>query len=378
MRVHLIKIVLFFMVWGLGISSKGQNITLKEVGFGGNYRARIYLPANYENVRLHYLVLYVLDGQVLFDVLVAIYRYNCDIYPPAIIVGIEQIERGKELIEAGETNPEGNEFFCRFLAGKLFPLIESTYRTNAIRVGIGHSHGGTFVLNAALKNDFFNAVVTISPTLWVNQSSFLRNYPPESPAWKKIKKLYCGYGDNDFPVIRKDVDSLFRKWDDKDRVKKTVFVDEDHNSAVLTGMRKGLEFVFEGFYLTETAWENIEESQNDSLFYEHFNRLSDFWGEKILPGEEDYNYLGYFYLEKEDWERAEQVFKQALYNYPSAANLYDSLGELYERRQQLKAARRCYRQALKIARKDKDMILMLPAYEAHLKGVKNKMSVKTK
>ncbi|WP_418500696.1 tetratricopeptide repeat protein [Culturomica massiliensis] len=56
--------------------------------------------------------------------------------------------------------------------------------------------------------------------------------------------------------------------------------------------------------------------------------------------------------------------------YPSAANLYDSLGELYERRQQLKAARRCYRQALKIARKDKDMILMLPAYEAHLKGVK--------
>lgn len=188
MRVHLIKIVLFFMVWGLGISSKGQNITIKEVGFGGNYRARIYLPANYENVRLHYPVLYVLDGQVLFDVLVAIYRYNCDIYPPAIIVGIEQIDRGKELIEAGETNPEGNEFFCRFLAGKLFPLIESTYRTNAIRVGIGHSHGGTFVLNAALKNDFFNAVVTISPTLWVNQSSFLRNYPPESPAWKKIKK----------------------------------------------------------------------------------------------------------------------------------------------------------------------------------------------
>lgn len=364
------KLILFIIILFSYLNTNGQYFKAKKIIVADHYQVGVYLPDNYKKSGLKYPVVYVFDGQVLSDILATTCRYNWDIYPPFIIVGVEQIDRGRELIDKGENNPEGNEFFYELLSKKLFPLVENRYRTNSIRIGIGHSHGGSFVLNAALKRDFFNAVISISPTLWINKTSFLKNYPLNNPKWNKIKKFYCAYGERDFPVIQVDCDSLFKENECLDRIKKEVLIDEDHNSVVFTGIRKGIEFIFQDFYLNDDIWNNIEELQNDSLFYSHFRKLSDFWNEEIIPSEDDYNSLGYYYVENEDWEKAEEIFRTALYYYPFSANLYDSLGELFENQQKLKEAKHYYLKALKMARKDKEMKLMIPTYEEHLKGIK--------
>lgn len=364
------KFLVLIIVLLSSLTLHASNFKTKRIKIDKNHQAVVYLPEHYQETTLHYPVIYIFDGQMLFDILVSLYRYNQDIYPAAIIVGVEQNDRGRELIDTGETNPGGNEFFYNLLSEKLFPLIQDKYRTNSIRVGIGHSHGGSFVLNAALKKGFFTAVIAISPTLWINQASFLKEYPFNAPAWGKIKKFYCAYGEQDFPVIQADCNRLFKSGEGLTVCKKETIKDEDHNSVIFTGMRKGVEFIFKDFIFSEEEWEEVEESQNDTLFYSHFDHLSGFWGEKIIPGEDDYNTLGYYYSENKAWEKAEKTFKEALYYYPFSANLYDSLGELYEKQQQPEAAKHYYQKALKIARKDKELQLMLPTYQEHLERVK--------
>ncbi|MCM1031809.1 MAG: alpha/beta hydrolase-fold protein [Oscillibacter sp.] len=367
------KYILFFIVLLSSLNMNGQYFKAKKITINEHYQAKVYLPDNYKESRLKYPVVYVFDGQMLFDILVATCRYNWDIYPPFIVVGIEQDKREQELINQGENNLNGNEFFYDILSSELFSKMGKKYRINSIRVGIGHSHGGSFVLNAALDKTFFNAVISISPTLWVNKGSFLKNYPLSASAWKGIKKFYCGYGEHDFPIIQKDVDVLFQSKDSNILYQKDVFKNEDHNSAIFMGMRKGIEFIFQDFYLNEETWEQMEELRDDSLFYSHFSRLSSFWGEEIIPMEEDYNSLGYYYIENEEWEKAEKIFKKALYYYPFSANLYDSLGELFENRHELKEAKRHYLKALRLARKDKEMKAMIPLYEEHVKKIKIKL-----
>lgn len=181
------KLILFFIGLLAFLKSEGQYFKTKEIAINSSYRARVYLPDNYDKSELNYPVVYVFDGQMLFDVLVAICRYNWDIYPPFIIVGIEQYKREQELIDQGENNLNGNDFFYDILSLKLFPMIEKNYRINSIRVGVGHSHGGSFVLNAVLNRKFFNAVIAISPTLWINKGLFLKSYPLDNSSWSGIK-----------------------------------------------------------------------------------------------------------------------------------------------------------------------------------------------
>ena len=107
--------------------------------------------------------------------------------------------------------------------------------------------GGSFVLNAALNRKLFNAVIAISPTLWINKGLFLKSYPLDNSSWSGIKKFYCAYGEYDFPIIQKDVDSLFQKRSTKMLHQKDIFKDEDHNSAIFMGIRKGIEFIFQDF-----------------------------------------------------------------------------------------------------------------------------------
>lgn len=371
------KLILFFIGLLAFLKSEGQYFKAKEIAINSFYRARVYLPDNYDKSKLNYPVVYVFDGQMLFDVLVAICRYNWDVYPPFIIVGIEQYKREQELIDQGENNLNGNDFFYNILSLKLFPMIEKNYRINSIRVGVGHSHGGSFVLNAALNRKLFNAVIAISPTLWINKGLFLKSYPLDNSSWSGIKKFYCAYGEYDFPIIQKDVDSLFQKRSTKMLHQKDIFKDEDHNSAIFMGIRKGIEFIFQDFYLNEEKWDSIEELHNDSLFYSHFRQLSSFWEEEIIPGEDDYNSLGYYYMEDEDWEKAEKILREAFDYYPFSANLYDSFGELLENQQKSKEAKRYYLKALKLAHKDKEMKLMIPIYEEHVKRIKTKLSAKS-
>ena len=158
---------------------------------------RIYLPCNYKNSGLQYPVLYMLDGQNLFD---ETSSYSgewgvdesmdavCGLKKlPAIIVGIDHAgderiaEYSPYLITEYVTEPMG-EAFADFVVNTLKPIIDSMYRTLPQRefTGIaGSSMGGVESMYIVVKyNDVFSKAGVFSPAFWTSENNY--SYVEES------------------------------------------------------------------------------------------------------------------------------------------------------------------------------------------------------
>jgi hypothetical protein len=119
------------------------------------------------------------------------------------------------------------------------------------------------------------------------------------------------------------------------------FKNENHGSVVLPAYYAGLRKVFAGWTPPQSG--SIADLDN------HYKKLSDRFGYKISPPENLVNRLGYQLLGAGKTAEAVEVFKKNVENYPNSANVYDSLGEAYEKNGQFKPARDNYEKAYKIA-----------------------------
>jgi predicted alpha/beta superfamily hydrolase len=127
----------------------------------------IGLPANYGIARRRYPAVYLLDGEqrVLLDLTIAVTAFDWRLdaidhaMPPHIVVGIEQTDRG---VEFGRSRAP----FLRFLTEEVVPGIEREFRTNPLRILIGHSLAGRFAIEALCRGGrTFAAAVAISPAI---------------------------------------------------------------------------------------------------------------------------------------------------------------------------------------------------------------------
>ena len=66
------------------------------------------------------------------------------------------------------------------------------------------------------------------------------------------------------------------------------------------------------------------------------------------------NRAGYQLLQGEKFTEAIELFKKNVANYPNSANVYDSLGEAFEKNGQLKQARENYEKAYTLAKAQSD------------------------
>jgi len=233
----------------LGFESFGSALNVQTKTFKNGRTIWVHLPEHYEESTLRFPVIYVFDGQILFNYLNGLYEYNFDKYPPAIIVGIKQTDRGNELIKQKDDQAKGIFLqFDDFISKELTHYIDSNYRTNSIKIGIGHSHGGTFLLNNLLTKKTFTVGICISPTLWTNEYDIFEKYRTIKNKSDLSFQLYLGYGENDFSAIKKGVRD-FNQILLSDSISKIIlhvdeFKNEDHNSAILIGIRKGFNNIF--------------------------------------------------------------------------------------------------------------------------------------
>lgn len=152
---------------------------------------RVYLPCDYESSGKTYPVIYMLDGQNLFD----------EVYSPAgewgidetmdsicemqlqtsIIVGIDHAnelrltEYSPWQIKKYDAGGEGDEF-ASFVANTLKPKIDSIYRTKPERehtMIAGSSMGGLMSLYFVMNhNDVFSMAGVFSPAFWTSKENF--------------------------------------------------------------------------------------------------------------------------------------------------------------------------------------------------------------
>ncbi|WP_040279461.1 alpha/beta hydrolase-fold protein [Psychroserpens damuponensis] len=361
-------------------SGTSKTHTLTSKAFEAEREIRVYLPFSYsENKTQEYPVIYLFDGQFdpLFDMTSGTMDYMSQVgeFNQYIIVGIKTTQRAREFTPMytdkktqegwGETKVGEAHILEDHLQNEIFPLIEKTYRIQPFRLAIGHSLGGTFVLNSVLsKPEFFQAVIAISPNLEYDNEQINKRFDTYLKTHDTLKKfIYVSAGtvggmENNFRKASEKLDHIINYHNPKNlEYHFTVFEGENHSTTPIHTINKG-------FSEMAKIW-TISEEKNEELIKDNtipfvddlksfYSELSKFAGYEVLPSVDEINTFGYDCLYYKKYEDALGVFNWALSLYPDNANLYDSTAEAYLKSGNKNEASRYYSKALEILEKTRD------------------------
>ena len=187
--------------------------------FGNTRTIRVLLPPGYDavgNAQKRYPVLYLLDGQNLFDTCTNEFNHQEwgvdetvqrlvgeGRIAPLIVVGIDHAgkDRGHEYLPYRDLvgNPDmpepAGKRFPDFLAGEVLPLVDGKYRTlqGLPHTGIGgSSYGGAAALYALMARPFiFGHGLIESPTMWIGMGQLVRD---TSPLVAMPRRVFVAFG----------------------------------------------------------------------------------------------------------------------------------------------------------------------------------------
>lgn len=155
-------------------------------------RVWVYLPSDYEdNATMRYPVIYMHDGQNLFDNLIAPFgewqvdetlnKFESEYHFSAIIVGIDNNDSLRLNEYSPYTHPkygggEGNKYLD-FIAETLKPSIDKEFRTLPDRENTaiaGSSMGGLISFCAGIRHpNVFSKLFVFSPSFWFNDQVYI-------------------------------------------------------------------------------------------------------------------------------------------------------------------------------------------------------------
>jgi predicted alpha/beta superfamily hydrolase len=205
--------------------------------FANTRTIRVLLPPGYdapENRSRRYPVLYMLDGQNLFDACLSdvshnewgmdetVYRLVAEKkIPPLIVVGVDHAgkDRAHEYLpykdyvgDPDMPEPAGRSF-PDFLVKEVMPLVDGAYRTlpGQPNTGIGgSSYGGVATLYALLAQPGrFGYGLIESPTMWIGMGQLVRD---TGPLIAMPRKVFFAFGgkEADDPAISERMIGLIR------------------------------------------------------------------------------------------------------------------------------------------------------------------------
>ena len=164
-----------------------QTFLVTSVVLGETRVINVYTPPGYDaQPEVSFPVLYMPDGgleedfphiAVTIDSLIRLGRI-----PPMLVVGIENIERRKDLTgpttvakdSAVAPRIGGSANFRRFIREELMPEIQRRYRCTEATAIVGESLAGWFVVETFLLDPgLFDRYIALSPSLWWNDDGLL-------------------------------------------------------------------------------------------------------------------------------------------------------------------------------------------------------------
>jgi predicted alpha/beta superfamily hydrolase len=305
--------------------------------------------------------------------------------PPVIVVGIANTDRNRDLTptHADEKNLDGSvnavptsggaDRFLDFIQTELIPEIEKRYRTAPYRIFAGHSFGGLFAIHALItRPNLFNAYIAVSPSLQWDDGRTLHQAQQFFASHAELKKaLFFSLanegnrpnpmGEN-FEQLRKTLAAGAPKgliWDS------ARYPDEDHGSTVLRAHYAGLRTIFSGWQAPRDESGFLDGGL--AGLQQHYQKLSERYGYRIVPPENMLNNVGYQLMGAKKLDDAIAAFKLNVELYPGSANVYDSLGEGLEAAGKFDSATQNFQKAIEMATKNNDAALQ--AFKGHLERV---------
>ena len=257
-------------------STAASNVTILSNTFGipqlsTTRKIWLYLPPDYATSIKHYPVLYMEDGQNLFDNATSFSGewqvdetlntlFNQGNYG-AIVVGIdngggERLNEYSPWVKPSYGGGNGDEY-AAFLANTLKPYIDANYRTRpepAMNALIGSSMGAVISTYAACEYpNSFRKVGNLSPAYWFALSSMNAYINGLSPAILQNHRMYFVCGTNESSSMVPDVNAVRNNLLGKGLTTANAFTKFDTYGTHTEGYWKG-EFgdVYQWLFQNET------------------------------------------------------------------------------------------------------------------------------
>jgi len=226
----------------------GEIRTLKSKILNEDRTLNIYLPQGYDKTK-SYPVIYLLDGSMNEDFIhvTGLVQFFNQMYsmPEAIVVGIANVDRKRDFtfhtdlkdLQKDYPTTGHSDKFITFLEKELKPYVESQFKITD-KYLFGQSLGGLLATEILLnKPEMFNNYFIISPSLWWDDESLLKQAPQllaKSPDTKKF--VYVSVGKDEHPVMVKDAAALYETLQKAGKKNWTVeykIMETDNHATIL-------------------------------------------------------------------------------------------------------------------------------------------------
>jgi len=330
----------------------------------------IYTPIGYDQSQDKYPVLYILDGETHFFHASAMVNFQSgnQVMPRTIVVGIPNTKRMHDFtptLEEGRAAGGGADNFIAFMEQELIPYIDENYRTHEYKTLFGHSLCGMFSIYTLFSNpDLFNSHISVSPYLMFDNEYVIKNAKKKLKDQPNInKQLFITIGDEpDYTESLNLFTNLLTRKAKSLTWKLRKFEDEDHGTVPLLSLLEGLKYIYPDWRLSnDDAYKGVK------AIKQHYSDLSNRYGYPIQITEAMLNRIGYQLLGNSEKNKAIKIFIYNTELYPNSANVYDSLGDAYERKYDFISAIINYQKAVDLGEKNNDP--NLPIYKENLKRV---------
>jgi uncharacterized protein len=274
--------------------------------------------------------------------------------PEMIVVGIPNTDRERDLSpthDPNEVSSGGGPLFEKFLTDELAPKIDAKYRTAPYRILVGHSLGGALAADVFLRQaGGFQACIAIDPSLWWDNQVLVqraREFVPQKNSQDTIFIASADWPRSLDPTNSMEgsaqlfVSALRTNASPGIRIGYQQLEAEDHSSSRLLGLYDGLRFVFDGYKPVDPLV-----LDRPSLIKDHFKKLSDRLGFRVLPPEGLVEKIAFALLDAQETNNAIGCFQLNVSNYPHSAYAYKNLGDAYRMSGEKKLAIQYYQRAL--------------------------------
>ena len=337
-------------------------IRIESNVLGETRQILVRVPASYAIGSQAYPVLYMTDGDRQLPNMAATTDFLSreGRMPEVIVVGISNTDRTRDLTPTHVADPQlptsgGGAKFLSFIETEVIPYVEKNYRTQPYRVFAGHSFGGLFALQALFTRPrLFNGIIAASPSLPWDNGWAMRQARELVEKNRELETTLVVTTGKESPALDREfraMQALFKSRAPKGFEFQAIkFEDEDHGSVVMPTHYAGLRKVF-------APWRFAFDGDPKTLFArarDHYAKLSKRAGYTVVIPEQTTNFIAYQLMLSGSVPEAIEVFQANVAAYPASANVYDSLGEAYERAGDRQRAKESYARAAEIGKKIND------------------------
>lgn len=300
----------------------------------------VQLPKSYQaHPNKKYPVIYRLDGAGNLPLINAVLErlQQNDQAPEVIVVAIESTNRLRDFYPTVNKEPQGPvgegggaAKFLAFVEQELMPLVNKQYRTHDYRIIAGASAAGVFALYAMQANpELFQAHIAYSPAVWWNYGAPAKSLKAFVTKANSIKSyVYMNIGE-EAGIMRERYDDMQQTMQNSKvqnlRFKSDAFAGVSHNLTSAAGAFNAYHGLFLSKHMPLSAL-----GDDVSSIDAYYQGLSQQWGEQIAPPDRAVRLLGYSLTDNQQFERAIEVFKYNIKNYPKSAYALSALSYGYE------------------------------------------------